>query len=149
MSDLARNDDAYHRYSILEDYDAGIVLTGAETKSAKLKRISLRGSYVTMLGSEAFLTGATISRYPKSDPALPYDPERRRKLLLKKSELTGLIGKVGSAGLTLVPLRMYQKGGLIKLVIGLARGKKKYDRRQEIKKREVTRDVQRALRRRA
>ena len=147
MKILAENKKAYFNYQILEKLEAGISLIGQEVKSIKSRRINLAGSYVVLKNSEVFLIGANVPPYqPKNVPA-DYNPERSRKLLLKKSEIKYLIGKVKQKGLTLVPLRVYTKRGKIKLEFGVARGKKKVDKRELIKKREAEREIRRALRR--
>jgi len=146
MNLLAKNKRAYFDYEILEKFEAGISLTGQEVKSIKLGRISLKGSYVILKDKEVFLVGCHIPAYQPKNAPLDYNPERSRKLLLKKSEIKGLIGKTKIKGLTLVPLRVYTKRGIIKLEIALAKGKKKADKRELIKKREAEREIKRALR---
>jgi len=145
MGVLAENKKAYFNYQILEKLEAGISLIGQEVKSIKSRRINLAGSYVILKNSEVYLVGANVPPYqPKNIPP-DYNPERARKLLLKKSEIKYLIGKVKQKGLTLVPLRVYPKRGKIKLEFGIARGKKKVDKRELIKKREIEREIRRAL----
>ena len=145
MKALTENKKAYFNYEILEKFEAGISLIGQEVKSIKSGRINLTGSYVVLKNSEVFLVGANIPPYqPKNAPS-DYSPERSRKLLLKKSEIKSLIGKVKQKGLTLVPLRVYTKNGKIKLEFGVARGKKKFDKRELIKKREIQKDIEREL----
>lgn len=145
MKVFAENKKAYFNYQILEKFEAGLVLIGQEVKSIKSGRINLAGSYVVLRGEEIFLTGANIPPYQPKNAPLDYTPERIRKLLLKKSEIKHLIGKVKEKGLTLVPLRMYTKKGKIKLEFAIAKGKKKSDKRELIKKRETEREIQRAL----
>ena len=145
MRTLSENKKAYYNYQILEKLEAGISLIGQEVKSIKSGRINLAGSYVVLKDSEVFLIGANIPPYqPKNIPP-DYNPERSRKLLLKKSEIKYLIGKVRQKGLTLIPLRMYTKRGKIKLEFGIAKGKKKADKREVIKKRETEREMKREL----
>lgn len=145
MKTLSENKKAYFNYLILEKFEAGISLIGQEVKSIKGGRINLAGSYVVLRGKEVYLVGASVPPYqPKNAPA-DYNPERSRKLLLKKSEIKHLIGKVKEKGLTLVPLRVYTKRGKIKLEFGIAKGKKKADKRELIKKREAERDIKREL----
>ena len=145
MKTLSENKKAYFNYLILEKFEAGISLIGQEVKSIKGGRINLAGSYVVLRGEEVYLVGASVPPYqPKNAPA-DYNPERSRKLLLKKTEIKHLIGKVKERGLTLVPLRMYTKRGKIKLEFGMAKGKKKADKRELIKKREAERDMKREL----
>jgi len=146
MKILAENKRAYFDYDIQEKLEAGIVLTGAEVKSAKLKRVGLKGSYVVpSLNGEITLINATISPYQVNNTPADYDSRRPRKLLLKKKEISLLIGKGKQKGLTVVPLRMYTKHNLIKIEIGLGRGKKKFDKRAKIAKREADRKINRAL----
>lgn len=145
MKTLSDNKKAYFNYLILEKFEAGISLIGQEVKSIKGGRINLAGSYVVLRGNEVYLVGASVPPYqPKNAPA-DYNPERSRKLLLKKTEIKHLIGKVKEKGLTLVPLRVYTKRGKIKLEFGVAKGKKKADKRELIKKREAERDMKREL----
>jgi len=144
---IIENKKAYFNYQVLEKFEAGISLIGQEVKSIKSGRINLAGSYVVLKDSEIFLIGVNIPPYqPKNVPA-DYNPERSRKLLLKKSEIKYLIGKVKQRGLTLVPLKVYTKRGKIKLEFGVARGKKKVDKRELIKKREFEREKERFLKR--
>ncbi len=143
--ELANNKKAFFDYEILEKIEAGLALTGAEVKSAKLGRVSLKGSYVSNLGNRLYLTGATISAYQPANQPADYDATRPRPLLFKKKEISYLIGKIKERGLTLVPLRMYTKKNLIKLEVGLAKGKKKFDKRQQIKQREDERRIRRSL----
>jgi len=147
MKILAKNKKAYFKYQILEKFEAGISLIGQEVKSIKSGRINLSGAYVVLKNSEVYLIGANIPPYqPKNAPA-DYQPERSRKLLLKKSEIKYLIGKAKQKGLTLVPLRVYTKKGKIKLEFGIAKGLKKFDKRELIRKREVEREIKRVLKR--
>ena len=145
MKIFAENQKAYFNYEILEKIEAGIALIGQEVKSIKMGRISLAGAYVVLRNNEAFLVGSKIPPYqPKNAPA-DYNSERPRKLLLKKSEIKYLIGKTKQKGLTLVPLKVYTKNGKIKLEFGIAKGKKKFDKREIIKKRDVEREIRRTL----
>jgi SsrA-binding protein len=147
MAILAVNKRANFDYEISETYEAGLVLAGHEVKSAKQSQISLKGAYITLKRQqgkslpEAFLTNAHISPYKKSGPMPDYEPTRPRKLLLKKSQLKYLVGKKQEQGLTLIPTKMYTKHGLVKLEFGIGRGKKKTDKRETIKKREVDRQI--------
>jgi len=142
---ISENKKAYFNYQIEEMLEAGIVLIGQEVKSLKTRGVNLAGSYVVLKGEEVFWVGAKIAPYqPKNAPS-NYNPERTRKLLLKKSEIKYLIGKSKQKGLTLIPLRVYTKRGKIKLEFGIARGKRRVDKRELIKKREIEREIQRAL----
>jgi len=148
MPVLATNKRALHNYEILETYEAGLVLSGPEVKSTKRGQIDLRGSYIMVdKNQEAWLINTRIVPYP---PAVSvqrnYNPTRNRKLLLHKKELVSLMGKLQQKGLTALPLKVYTKQKLIKIEIGICRGKKKYDKRETIKKREVERKIHRAFR---
>lgn len=144
MKTFADNKKARFNYEILEEYEAGIILSGPEVKSIKSSHISLKESFVTTKGGELFLTNAHISPYKPANQT-DYSPTRSRKLLLKKDEITKLIGKAQAEGNTMVPIKIYEKNGLIKVEFGLARGKKKYDKRETVKKREQEREISRAL----
>lgn len=145
MREITRNKKAYFNYNILEKLNAGISLIGQEVKAIKSGRISLRSTYVVIRNTEAFLIGANVPPYqPKNAPA-DYNPERTRKLLLKKSEIKYLIGKTKQKGLTIIPLRVYNIRGKIKLEIAVVRAKKKFDKRELIKKRETDREIKRTL----
>lgn len=145
MKTIAENKKAYFTYQILEKFEAGMVLTGQEVKSIKSGRINLAGSYVVFRGGETYLINANIPPYqPKNAPA-DYDPSGARKLLLKKREINYLIGKSAQKSLTLIPLRVYTKKGRIKLEFGIARGKKKSDKRELIKKRTAQKEMARWL----
>jgi SsrA-binding protein len=139
---VATNRKAFHDYDILERYEAGIVLQGTEVKSLRAGSVSMRDSYARVEGGEVFLYNLNIGTY---DPAGPFnhDPLRKRKLLLHKSEINRLAGKVSEKGLTLIPLSIYFKGGKAKVELALARGKREYDKRERIREREMRREVQR------
>ncbi len=145
MAVFAQNKKAYHDYEILEEYEAGIELKGFEVKSVKLGRASLKGARVVVRGGEAFLIGASIPAYQAANSPDNYDPERARRLLLNKKEINKLIGKEQEKGLTLPALSLYNKGRLVKLKFAVARGKKKRDKREEIRKRDLERDLRRSL----
>lgn len=146
MATLAVNKRARFDYQILETFEAGLVLAGYEVKSIKTGHISLQGAFVIIKDDEAFLLNAFVPPYQPKNTPLDYDPSRTRKLLLHKSEIKALIGKSKQQGLTLAPLRVYTKHGKIKLEFGLAKGKKKIDKRQQIAKREAKRKIDRAIR---
>ncbi|NTV40903.1 MAG: SsrA-binding protein SmpB [Candidatus Moranbacteria bacterium] len=145
MATLATNKRANFDYELGDHFEAGLVLSGAEVKSVKNGHLSLKGSFVTMHENELFLTNATISAYPFAKATLAYDPTRSRKLLIKKSEIRSLIGKLHTKGLTLVPLRVYTKRRLIKLEFAVGHGKKALDKRSDIRKREDNRKIEQAL----
>lgn len=147
MPVLATNKRANFDYEILKTYEAGLKLAGYEVKAIKLGHMSLKGAYVVISGSQAYLLNAHITPYqPKNMPS-DYDPTRTRKLLLHKSEIRSLIGESKEKGLTLVPIRVYtNKTEKIKVLFGLGRGKKQYDKRAKISERESKRNIQRAMR---
>jgi SsrA-binding protein len=144
---LATNNRAYFDYEVLETLEVGIVLEGPEVKSIKRGQVNLTGGYVTIDNHGIpWLTNISVSPYPPASQVQQnYDPSRSRKLLLKQKEINALIGKSRTRGLTIVPLKVYTKGGIIKVEIGLCRGKKKWDKRETIKKREIDRKIQQAL----
>jgi len=145
MKALAENRKARYDYEILEKFEAGMVLAGYEVKSIKLGRVSLGGSYVIFKDEEPFLLNANISPYQPKNTPKDYDPTRLRKLLLNKKEIKYLIGKSQQKGLTIVPLRMYTKGGKIKLEVGVARGMKKASKKEILKKKDIDREIDREL----
>jgi len=145
MKTYAENKKAYYNYKILEKFEAGMVLIGTEVKSIKSGRVNLAGSYVIIRNEEAYLIGSKIPPYQPKNAPLDYNSERSRKLLLKKSEIKYLIGKSKQKGLTLMPLRVYTKRGKIKLEFGIVKGKKKFDKRELIKKRETEREIRRTM----
>lgn len=140
----AENKKAYRDYEIIEEIEAGIQLEGAEVKSIRNGAISLKDSFVKFENGEAFLINTYIAPYKYSGKLAPF-PERKRKLLLKKRELKRLFGKVKERGLTIVPLRVYSKGRWIKVLIALVRGRKKYEKRQILKEREIKREIEREM----
>ncbi len=144
---VSTNRKALHDYFIDETYEAGIVLRGSEIKSVRAGRVSLKEAYVRIDDNlEAWLIDAHIAPY-ESASHFNHDPRRPRKLLLHKQEILRLWNKVRQKGVTIVPLRMYLKDGKAKVEIAVARGKKKYDKRAEIARREMEREIQRELRR--
>ena len=145
MATLAINKRAKFDYEILETFEAGLMLLGHEVKSVRAGQMSLRGAYVTMHGGEAWLTGSTIPAYAKAGPLPGYDSMRSRKLLLHRRELSRILGKMQQKGLTLVPISVYTRRSTIKIEFGLARGKKMYEKREAIKKRDLDREVRETL----
>lgn len=145
MSSLAVNRKARFDYAILTTYEAGLELHGFEVKSVKLGHVTLAGSFVVMRNGEALLVNATISPYQAKNTPPRYDPHRSRRLLLHKSEIRELIGKSQQKGLTLVPLSLYTKHSRVKLEFGLARRRKKSDKREVIKKRDAEQEMRRTL----
>jgi SsrA-binding protein len=144
---LLRNKKAKFDYRIVKEFVAGIKLLGFEVRSLKLGRGSVSGARVVIRGGEAFLVGMSIPPYQPKNTPQDYDPERTRKLLLTKKEIRYLDSKIQERGLTVVPLVVYTKNGLIKVNLGLSRGLKKYDKREKIKERDQKRDAERELKR--
>lgn len=142
---IALNKKARHDYFIEQRYEAGIALEGWEVKSLRAGRIQIQESYVILKDREAFLFGALITPLPTASTHIHPDPQRTRKLLLHRSELSRLIGAVERKGYTLIPTAMYWKHGLVKLEIGLAKGKQAHDKRQTEKQRDWNREKQRIL----
>ena len=142
---VASNRRALHEYEILEKVEAGLVLLGPEVKSLREGRANLSDAYAVLRRGEAYLVNAHVSPYAQAGRDNP-DPRRERKLLLKKSEIARLGGKVAERGLTLVPLALYFKNGRAKVELGLARGKRVHDKRESIRRREQEREMQRAVR---
>jgi len=139
------NRRAFHDFEILEKFEAGVSLTGPEVKSVKTGHLDLAGSFVKIAGSEPYLINAKIYPYPFARQE-DYDMRRTRKLLLHKRQALALKTKMSQSSLTIVPLACYTTRGLVKLELALVRGKKKYDRREEIKKRDLEREVGREVR---
>ncbi len=142
------NRKARHDYEIVDTFEAGLVLLGTEVKSLRAGKVNLKDSYARIKNGEVWLIGVHISPYSHGTYN-NHDPERDRKLLLHKHEIRRLIGKVEEAGMTLIPLRMYFRNGKAKVELALARGKRKYDRRQDIAKREAQREIRRQLKHKA
>ena len=142
---VVTNRKARHDYEILEAYEAGLVLRGTEVKSLREGKANFKDSYAMVEGNEVWLVGCHISPYHHGTDA-NHPPERKRKLLLRRGEINRLMGKTLERGLTLVPLRLYFKGGRAKLEVGLARGKKLYDKRRVLREREVRREMDKAAR---
>jgi len=145
MKELAKNKKAFYDYEILEKFEAGMVLTGQEVKSIKSGRMSLKGSYVVLKDEEPYLIGASVPPYQPANTPKDYNPGKPRKLLLHKTVIKKLRGKSKEKGLTLIPLKVYTKHAKIKLEFATARGKKKADKREIIKKKEAKREMKRAL----
>jgi len=143
---IAANRKAYHDYLILETIEAGLALTGTEIKSVRAGKVSLREGYAAVERGEAWLKGVHIAPYEHGSYFNP-DSRRPRKLLLHRVEINRLRGKLEERGLTLVPLRLYLKGGRAKVELGLARGKKTYDKREAIAERDARRQIERAMKR--
>lgn len=144
---VADNRQARFLYEILETYEAGVELKGTEVKSIRAGKVNLRDGYGLIRGGEAWLLNVHISPYQSSSDYFNHDPRRTRKLLLHRQEIRKLIGKVEQEGLTLVPLKMYLKRGLVKVTIALGKGKKLHDKRESLKERQDKRDMARAMKR--
>ncbi len=144
---LITNKKAHFNYEILETFEAGMELLGLEVKSIRKKQGSLEGSYVIVRGDEAFLVGSFIPPYQQANTSEEYDPLRNRKLLLTSKEIFTLAEMDSKAGLTIVPISVYNKGRKIKIQIAVVRGKKKFDKRETMKKRETDREINRSLKR--
>ena len=145
MPDIISNRRAYFDYEILETYEAGMELFGFEVKSVKTGHGNLSGCFAVIRNNEAYLLSATIPAYQPKNAPKDYDPTRTRRLLLHKSEIKELLGKTAQKGLTLVPLKLYNKNGKVKILLGLARHKKSGDKRETIKKRDTEREINRAM----
>lgn len=140
--EIARNRKARFNYEIVDTFEAGIVLVGSEVKSLRQKKVSIQEAYARIEKGEVFLTGMNISVYDKAN-RFNHDPLRERKLLLHRQEIKRLIGKVQERGFTLIPLRLYFKRGRAKIELGLAKGKARYDKRRDIQKRDMDRELER------
>jgi SsrA-binding protein len=142
---IARNRKATHEYHIVDTWEAGIVLAGPEVKSVRAGKVSLTEAFARVEGTEAFIYGLHISPY---DPASRWnvDPVRTRKLLLHRREIRRLIGATQQEGFTLIPLEVYLRDGYIKVALALGRGKKQYDKREDAKRRDADREIERAVR---
>ncbi len=145
MGAYAENRKARFNHEILSTLEAGIELKGFEVKAIKSGKCSIAGSYAVPKGETLWLINADIPPYQPNNTPTDYDPKRSRRLLVKREEVREFIGKQKSAHLTLVPLRVYNKAGLVKIELGIARPKKKHDKRETIRKREVTKEIARTL----
>lgn len=144
---IADNRKVRHNYVVLDTLECGIVLVGSEVKSLRAGQLSLDEAYARVEGEEVWLVGANIAEYSYSH-ALNHVPKRRRKLLLHRREIRKFAGQAYEKGLTLVPLKVYFKGGRAKVLLGICRGKQKHDKREAIKQRDTKREIDRAMRRR-
>ena len=141
---IAKNPVAYHNYSISSTLEAGIVLSGTEIKSIRSGKVNLKDSYVNIKNSEAFIYGMHISPYEHGN-IFNKDPLRTRKLLLNKREINKLIGYINQKGLSLIPIKLYFKNNFVKLELGIGKGKKLYDKRQDIAKKDAERKIRRTI----
>lgn len=138
------NRKAFYNYTIEDRFEAGINLLGAEVKAVRLGLVDLSGSFARIIGSEAYLVNAKISPYQYARPE-QYDPNRTRKLLLHKKQIISLKGKIEGSSLTIVPISMYTTGNLIKVELALGRSKKKFEKKESIKRKDIDRDIEEAL----
>ncbi len=145
MKLLTDNRQARFRYEILETYEAGIELRGTEVKSIIAGSANLQDAYALVRGGEVWLFNAHISPFQQASQYYNHEPRRERKLLLHRKEINKLVGKIEQKGLTLVPLKMYMSNNKVKVALGLARGKKLHDKREDVKRRDDQRDMRRAL----
>lgn len=145
MADLITHKKARLEYEILEEFEAGLELTGQEVKSLRAKHGKLEGAHVIMRGGEAFIVGMSVPAYQVKNAPESYDPEHTRKLLLTKKEIGELAGFEGQKGLTIVPISVYNKGRNLKVKIAVARGKKQRDKREDLKKKDTKRDIERLM----
>jgi SsrA-binding protein len=142
---VADNRQARFQYEILETYEAGVELRGTEVKSVRQGKVNLRDGYALIRNGEAWLHNVHVSPHDTASQVFNHDPRRTRKLLLHAQEIRKLIGQVEQQGLTLVPLKMYLKRGWVKLTIGLARGKKLHDKREDLKRKQAKREIERVM----
>jgi len=145
MADFARNPKAFHDYDVLETLEAGLTLRGHEVKSIRKGQASIKGAYVRIIRDEAWLVGASIPPYQTGNTPAGYKEQADRKLLLSRRQLATLAGLQKAHGVALVPLRLYETKGRVKLEIGVARGKKQHDKRAAIKKKDIARSRQRGM----
>ena len=141
---ISKNPTAYHNYSISDKLEAGIVLSGTEIKSIRTGKVNLKDSYVNIKNGEVYIYGMHISPYEQGN-IFNKDPIRTRKLLLTKREINKLTGLVSQKGMALIPIQLYFKGSFVKIEIGIGKGKKLYDKRQDLAKKEAERRIQRTL----
>lgn len=144
---LAQNKKAMHDYTITDTIEAGMVLQGTEIKSIRGSKINLKDGFATIRNGEIFLHNVHISPYEQGNQ-FNHDPLRARKLLMKKKQIASLIGETKKPGVTLVPLKVYLKNGFAKVLIGVAKGKKQYDKREDLKRKDINREVARELKNR-
>jgi len=145
MKIYSENKKAGFEYEILEKFEAGLVLFGQEVKSIRTGHVNLSGTFITFRDAEPYLIGVKIPPYQPKNVGADYNEERPRKILLNKKEIYYLMGKTKQKGFSLIPLKIYDNSGRIKIEFGLARGKKKYDKKEKIKNRDIEREVNREL----
>jgi len=145
MNELASNRKALHDFEILNRFEAGLELTGHEAKAIRIGKLNLRGAFIDLRGGEAYLLNAELPPYQEKNAPQDYEPKRARRLLLSKSELEELAQVTETKGLTIVPLAVYNKGRFLKVDVAVARGKRQFDKRESIKKRDTERELKRTL----
>ncbi|OHA91743.1 MAG: SsrA-binding protein [Candidatus Zambryskibacteria bacterium RIFCSPHIGHO2_01_FULL_49_18] len=148
MSNFAENRKAHFNYELLEEMEAGIELLGHEVRAVRTGKMSLEGAHVTVRGGEAYLVGTTISPYQPNNTPEGYSPTRNRRLLLTRKEIETLSSAESKKGLTIVPISVYNKGRRIKVRVAIARGKKKFDKRETLKRRDDEREMRREMKER-
>jgi SsrA-binding protein len=147
MKIIAKNKRAYFDYHIIDKWEAGLVLTGAEVKSVKAGHINLKGSFVSLIDNVPKMVNCHISSYKHAKSAQKdYDPTRARRMLLNKKEVSSLIGLLQQKGLTLLPLSVYTRNGFVKVELGLCKGKKMHDKREILKKKDIDREIAQTMR---
>ena len=145
MNELASNRKALHDFEILNRFEAGLELTGHEAKAIRTGKLNLRGAFIDLRGGEAYLLNAELPPYQEKNAPQDYEPKRARRLLLSKNELEELAQVTETKGLTIVPLAVYNKGRFLKVDVAVARGKRQFDKRESIKKRDTERELKRTL----
>ncbi len=140
----SKNKKAFHDYMVQDEYEAGVILNGSEVKSIKNGQVNLKGSYVEIINEEAFLRDAHVSRYAQTSEKA-FEPTRKRKLILHKKEILKIEEKISQAGVTAIPLELYSKQGLIKLKVGICKGKKLHDKRETLKKKSQDMEIRKEL----
>lgn len=147
MSTLAKNRKAHFSYELLENYEGGLVLSGAEVKAAKRGHINMKGAFLSIVNNELWLKNMHIGKFAPAGKQEDYVPTQNRKVLVKRREIKSLAGKVDQKGLTIVPISVYTKGDLVKLGFALAKGKKNHEKRDAIKKRDISRHIHEEMKR--
>jgi SsrA-binding protein len=142
---VSDNRQARFQYEVLESFEAGIVLQGTEVKSIRQGKVNLRDGYAAIKDGEVWLHNVHVSPHSSASQVFNHEPRRNRKLLMHRDEIRRLIGKVEQKGLTLIPLKMYLKNGRVKVSLGLCRGKKLHDKREDLKRKQAKREIERAL----
>lgn len=148
MATLAVNKKTKFDYDLIDEYEGGLVLSGAEVKSAKKGNVNMKGSFITVQKNELWVKNMHIGKYAPAGKQEDYEPTQDRKILVHRNELKQLIGKHKAEGLTIVPIRVYTKGALVKIAFALARGKKKHEKRDAIKKRDTDREIREEMKKR-